>query len=995
MYMPIQPSSALAALRTISRFGLASAWIVLCWALISEGGTDSTAIFECTFSPAEKWDVNYDQWPDGWERKSGPDYPHYVNIAIQDDASVDGSKCLRIDLDGASAEIHSPPIRVLSRFSYVFVAQLKTENLKYSTVVMTLSFCDASGRILQTNKSETYTSTSGWQLVSIGRVEPEDPATDHAIIGLQVIRGNKGDLQGRVSLANLRVERWPRIVVTTNNPCNVYTERDGVEINCVLSGIRDQNPEIDFQLLDGANNELQHEHFPLDARRIVSKTRERDGNNKEDATEGFEGVCTWKPSIPDFGFYRIVVQMMNSKTKDNSKAGEPFEKQTVDLVVVPPLGEKPQRGEFGWTLPGDERQLSFQELSRLLPQVGVSWVKVPVWFDATDQHRGDELIRFVELLSASYIDVVGIVDRPPQKVKAGAQMQRELSIADVLLQDTATWAPSLEPVMSRLALRVRWWQLGRDDDNSMVGLQNLNDKIDDLRTTLFRFGQDVRMGLCADWESSELPSGKVAWDFVQLTSQSPVANEKFHELLEKPRQDTAQRWISIDPPPPSSFPLKPNEWDLAAGTPVNPAATGATFLIPALAHTFADAPQKYEAARVERTVTFVHRMIDAKIRGADAIIVTKPFDDDRGLMRANGMPAELLLPWRTTATMLGGASYLGQLPLPNDSPNRVFLRPDGQVVMVVWSSTPTREKLYLGDNVRQYDVLGRSVAIPKQGRDQEILIGPTPSFILGLHEAIARWRMNLKFDTRYVPSIFSRPHHNSLAFQNFFPQGVGGTVKIVVLQEEGAPERFEQKESSANSGGLDRWIIEPPQASFQLAAGAETKFPFDIKLKTALYGKQPVRIDFVVEADERIEFSVYDEMEVGTKELQLDVTSRIDKDGALVVEQRMANRTNTLADFKCHLRLPGEKPQRTQVYRLGREVDRKIYRFPNGQRLLGKEMLLEIEEVNGPRQLKYKFVAGNQAVRLDASGAEKSAPGEASDKAAPPKSSRPLADLKS
>lgn len=976
------------------RSGVVGVLILLVIGLVGEAGNDSTAVFECSFGPPEKWDVNYDGWPDHWERKTGSEYPHYVNIAIQDDSSVEGNKCLRIDLDGAAAAIASPPIQVMSRFSYVFVAQLKAENLKNSSVVMMLSFRDASGHELQTAKSEAITSTTGWQTISIGRVEPKDSAVDHAIVSLQVFRGNKGDLQGRVSLASLRLERYPRIIVTTNNPCNVYTERDGVEINCVLSGIREQNPEIDFQLLDGANQELQHEHFPLDARRIINKQRTAEGKDSEDATEGYEGVRTWKPSIPDFGYYRIVVQMMNAKAKNSVGEGEPFEKQTVDLVVVPPLGEKPQHGEFGWSLPGDEKQLSFQELSRLLPQVGVSWIKVPVWFDATDQHRGDELIRFVELLSASYIDVVGIVDRPPQKPKAGTHLQRELSIADVLLQDTGTWAPSLEPVMSRLALRVRWWQLGRDNDNSMINLPKLNSKIDDLRTTLFRFGQDVRMGLCADWEGTELPAGKVSWDFTQLTLPSPVTETKFEELLKKPKQESAQRWISIDPPPPSSFPLKPNEWDIAAVTPNNPQALGASPLIPALVHTAVDTPNKQQAARDARTRAFVHRIIEAKLRGADAIFVTKPFDDENGLMRANGMPAELLLPWRTTATMLGGAKYLGVLPLPNESPNHIFVRPDGQVVMVVWNSQPTHEKLYLGENVRQYDVLGRSVAVSKQGHEQEIVITETPSFVLGLHEAIARWRMNLHFETRHVSSDFSRPHHNSLLFKNFFPQGVGATVKIVVLQDDDLADGGARKDAATNLT-QDRWIIEPPHANFQLAAGAEAKFPFDIKLKTALYGKQPVRIDFVVEADERIEFSVYDEMEVGTKELKLEVRSQIDKDGSLVVEQRMTNRTDKLADFKCHLRLPGEKPQRTQVYRLGRDVDRKIYRFPNGQKLLGKEMFLEIEEVNGERKLKYKFVAGNNPPNLDQEETQKPAPAKPTDKSAPADTARPLAQLRS
>src|SRR5215210_5938839 len=99
---------------------------------------DAVPVFRCTFG--DDWDVNYDGWPDRWVRKTGSGLPHYVNIAIQEDATAVGHKCLRIDLDGAAAEIESPPIRVMSRFSYVFEAQLNNTGLKYSTAVVTLSF---------------------------------------------------------------------------------------------------------------------------------------------------------------------------------------------------------------------------------------------------------------------------------------------------------------------------------------------------------------------------------------------------------------------------------------------------------------------------------------------------------------------------------------------------------------------------------------------------------------------------------------------------------------------------------------------------------------------------------------------------------------------------------------------------------------------------------------------------------------------------------------
>jgi hypothetical protein len=104
----------------------------------------------------------------------------------------------------------------------------------------------------------------------------------------------------------------------------------------------------------------------------------------------------------------------------------------------------------------------------------------------------------------------------------------------------------------------------------------------------------------------------------------------------------------------------------------------------------------------------------------------------------------------------------------------------------------------------------------------------------------------------------------------------------------------------------------------------------------------------------------------------------------------MTNRTDRLADFKCHLRSKGHQPQRMQVYRLGRQTDRKVYRIPNGRDLVGKEMLLEIEETNGPRLLNYRFVATDQPKRAKEPTADEAAGGE---KSAPTAITRPLANI--
>jgi hypothetical protein len=493
--------------------------------------------------------------------------------------------------------------------------------------------------------------------------------------------------------------------------------------------------------------------------------------------------------------------------------------------------------------------------------------------------------------------------------------------------------------MTRLSLRVRWWQLGRDGDTSFDSVTELVKRVAELRTMLFRFGQDVSLGINWDWESGNEIPGKVSWEFEQLCIKEQLTEQKFDELLATPRNNSALHWIRVEPPP---WPKDVSPYD--------------------------------EATQAARASEFVRRLVTAKVRGAHQIMVSNPFDDHHGLMDSRGMPGELLLPWRTTAAMLGGAKYLGRMRLPAGSENHIFHRPDGQLVMVAWNAEPTREVLYLGQDVKTFDLEGRPIAAANDGSDEdgendEVLeLGPRPVFVLGLHEAITRWRMAMAFEHVQVPSINTVPHANSLKLKNFFPQGVGGSLKIVVPQDhtldESSGEETQTKESADFVSG--RWNIEPPSGTFALAAGEETTFPFEVRLKNAFFGKQPIRVDFFnVQADETYNFSVYTELEVGTGDLSLEVNTHLNEDGALIVEQLMTNRAEHLADFRCKLYPKSRRPLRMQVYRLGPNVDRKIYRIPDGKDLIGNKMLLDIEELNGKRVLKYRFVATAESKATD------------------------------
>ncbi len=856
----------------------------------AERHVDAVEIFSCNFG--EAWDVNYDQWPDQWQRKRGPDWPHYVKIHLKDDPQAIEGQCLAIDLNGGAALVSSPVVTVSNKFNYVAEARLRTSRLKHGRAQIRLDFCDENLRVLESVTSQWFRGANDWTKIHIGPVSIEHPEVRRAKITLHLAQGDHVDIGGQVSLDDIWLGRLPRMTVRTNSPFNVYTNPGDVVVTCDLSGILEMHPDILFELRDASNHRLDGKSVQLEGRLIteqLSKASDiiKDRSTKSSATrpDGYAGTTSWSPPIEEYGFYRVRVLMQTTH-------GTPQE-HVISLAVVPPI-EKHGRGEFGWSLAGDEIPLSFRQLEELLPRVGINWVKLPIWYDQSESEKGDELIRFTDKLSGSNIEIVGVVDHAPISLFEDKRTAAELTIADLMSgEDPSLWLPSLDAVLTRLSLRVRWWQLGTDQDTSYSNYPGLEKEIDEIRAQLFRFGQDVNLGIGWPWLKSTEVGTSATWNFQQLSATPALSGREIATYLDLPRRAGVARWAPI-------VPLERDIYDLET-----------------------------------RTRDLVQQMLAAKIHGADGIFLAKPFDDQRGLMSDTGTPGELLLPWRTTATLLSGARYLGNIRLPGGSENRLFETSRGEVLMVVWNQYPRQEIMYLGDQVRVIDAWGRAKFPEKQEHRQIIEVATLPKFVVGLNPFVAKWRISTKFSHTDVASVFGSSHNNSIQLTNSFEQGVGGSVRLV---------------------GPENWQIQPNKVDFKLSSDETSKRPFQIALPfDANSGTATIRADFELAADKKYQFSLFRDIRVGDDEIELQLHTRMENDGSLIVEQRMINHSDIPVDFKCLLYTPGRRRQRMQVFRLVNKYDVKTYVYQNGNELMGQELWLRAEELGGTRVLNHRI----------------------------------------
>ncbi|MBN2021219.1 MAG: hypothetical protein JW809_00355 [Pirellulales bacterium] len=853
-------------------------------------------VFECDFGQA--WDVNFDGWPDHWTRRQGPGFPHYVEILMSDEPSPVGNRCLRIELDGGGAVAYSPPIDVTALYAYVLEGQMKTEGLKHDRAFFSLTFLDEKNKALARFTTPAVCTVERWTKYRLGPVEPPEEGVRTAVIGLHLEPRTRGDLTGAAVFNDIWLGRLPRMNLSTALAHNIFTKPGEVEIQCRASGFPQQRPLVSFQLEGVHGDVLARSERPLAVRRVAGGA-EWSLDRFTDDPSGQSGQVTWKPPLKEPGFYRVRAELLGSK--DGSTCV-----RVIHFAIIEPW-PSPLGGEFGWSLPRGAGPLSLPTLGRLLGHVGIHWVKYPLWYGKeTTEAEIEDLIQFSERLATEGIEMIGVLDQPPPEIRARFGRSRLLEAADIFTANPEAWYPSIEPVLTRLSTRVQWWQLGRDADTSFVGCLKLGEKLAQIKATLDRVGEDVNLGVAWNWIDAMPPTdaNQTSLRFLALSSQPPLTHEELSTYLIASRpndppdgtlgQERMRRWVVLEPLDDRSYSVDVRATDL------------------------------------------VRRMMAAKIDGADAVFSSDPFHAHRGLLNDDGTPSEMLLVWRTAAMLLGGSRHLGSIVMPNGSSNEIFARHD-DAVMVVWNDRPCKETLYLGDNVRQVDVWGRTTAPATDGRQQVVPVGKAPSFVTGLNKAVAQWRMDFALEKSRIPSIFGRQHQNAIEIRNHFPRGAGGQVDLVVP---------------------DIWNVTPRRISFRLAAGESVRVPFEILLPyDANNGVHEFRADFEVQADQLYHFSVYRQIEVGLGGVWIESATSLNHLGQLEVVQNFVNATDERVSFRCQLSAPGYPRQETRVLDLPRGNRVRIYHLPNGEQLLGKTLWIRAQEIGGVRKLNYRFTA--------------------------------------
>lgn len=844
---------------------------------------DAVPLYHCGFE--QEADADYDNWPDGWSRRRGLGFPHYVPIRISGDEAAEGKHSLRISLDGGAGMAYSPPVAIDPGHDYVVGGQVKTQGLIHDRAFVGIVFLDAAQQPVEATVSEKLRQTPGWAALRIGPVHCTNAAARFAMIALAIEpESEQEDLVGSACFDEVWLAQVPRMTLEVPGQHLLYSVGDPIEVVCSVSGYRTSPPTVELELRDAFGQ-------PIESRQIsLAADAAMEADEAEAPTGGGlphqVAQARWRLPISAPGYYRLRTTVPGSNGL--------LEVRDLPIAVIEPAS-KPLEGEFGWSLPRGEGTVPLATLAQWAGHAGIHWLKFPLWYDEGDRARVEAITWLADRLNAQGINVVGLLADPPPETRRALGMTGETTAANLFVQDPRSWYPSLEPVMARMSLKVRWWQLGHDSDTSFAGLPDPVATVVDVKRQLDRIGQNSRVGIGWNWLDDVPHAKQLPWSFLTRSASPALSAAELTDYLPVDSADSKRQWVSLAA-------LDPDRYDLRT-----------------------------------RAADLVTRMVAAKETGIGKIFFDDPLAGNGALVQPDGSAGELFLPWRTTATSLADAHYLGRLTLPGGSENRLFTR-GGETILVVWNSAPATEVTYLGEQVRATDIWGRTSDVLRDDEGQHLEVGPLPLFLSGVNEAIARWRMSVELDRRQVPAVFGAPHTLRVRLQNHFGQPMTGKLRIV-----------------APAG----WRVEPEQFDLKLPGDNVFEQAFDVTFpSTASCGEQLLRFEFELQADRRYQFNLTRPIDVGLDDVYMELASHLNSRGELEVEQRLVNRSEGDVTFRCYLNIPGRRRMRTLVTRLSPGEDVQTYRAAAGEELVGQTLRVRGEEIGGSRRiLNYSFMA--------------------------------------
>jgi hypothetical protein len=928
---------------------LVRAWLIG-WAAFSVWGGFSLPAQDLEADRIQSWefqrsDLNpSDQWPKGWKRRQDRDHPAYLSMKIvpRDLAAAAAAseaqgtlsllwtkvqkgklnavynpermpqavfqlldrvvdRCFEIQMDGAAAELIGPVVALDPRYSYGLEASVQSESLDGHRAWLELELLDGDLQPVSSSATEAISGSNPWRRVQCFNMQEPSAKIRAARVHIIVERNQSRNFRGVVRFDSIRIHRVPRLELQSNVKLNIAHLGQDCEFTCTAVGISDrlENASVRFQLLDELGQIVNQQSVPLSPaaelrdqspsrnppRYVSAKASGSAGGSRIDTTNG---QAVWKIRIDTPGHFiaRVYLGKQSSRIRDKE----------LPFAVVDNLPLDGQ-GPFGWSLPAGLNGEQLRSIPQLVRTFGANAVKIPVWLDVTqDAATIDQMAWLIERLQSQDVQCIGVIDQPPLSQRKQFNDDTNHLPIVTIFQNKAVWEPLLDPILSRMTMKLNWFQLGSDKDHSFLANEKLLQIMEEIHATVQSYSQELHLAIAWPWLDG-LPQGKaLAWEATQLSIQPELRAEELSSYVNSPVHAGTTKWLTLD-------------------------------FLPA---------DKY--ALLDRVRDLTERMTMMKKLGVAAAYVTQPMDPQVGLFNENFEPQAIAVPWRTLVQHIGPASYVGQIALPSSSQNYIFQN-DSQGVMILWNDIPKNEQLYLGTEVDAVDLWGRPISVqttrsPRDGLEQQIAVGPWPIIVRGVDLQVARFRMQFELPAANLQSLTGRGQVLPFKVGNPFGKVIRGTIDLV------APTLIEN--------GFARLPLQVnPDRTL------EKDFPIDLRSDVSA-GKHAVRFDFQFEADKSEHFSTYHEVTVGFEDIDFQWQLQKVSDTVVLLRLTANNRNNLETTFHCKFFPPPYPYQHFQADKLPPGNSNREFLIQLPSLLETSEYWIRCEEIGTRRTLNYR-----------------------------------------
>lgn len=854
-----------------------------------------------------RWEANY------IAETMPPDLAHLLDRTVLDN-------CLEITMDGGAAELVSPVFPMEHRFSYALQAELSCTALDGHTVWVELQLMDESQRVLQVLATDSLQGTVDWQRLSTKIATSPSPELRFGRIHVRVVPHSSTLLTGIARFDSISVYRMPRLSLTTELPFYVARPGEEFRVDCIATGIRAGDASVRFELRDHLDEILREESVAL-TRMAAPAFEEAPQDLPTEASEqhpahskalagsgksphkvphyvsshlqrpALDGQAAWTLQLPEPGLYRVKVNL--------GIGGEQSQRRQI-LIGVMPKEPAQAAGPFGWSLAQVGDRLSANELLEMVSRFGAGWVKLPVWLDPSDPVATERLITLIERLQGLGIQVVGKLDQPPTSLRQYFGENVDRAYAVNTFRDSEVWEAALQPTLTRIGMKLNWFQLGDDDDCSFVGNSNLVETITTIRNKMQSYCQKLNLALSWSWNDASPDAAGAPWNAIHFGNSPQLTAAELETYVSQQAPD-ADLWVNLDP-------LNGDRYSL-----------------------------------LDRVRDLTQRMVAVKRSPVAAAFVNDPLRPELRLFTPQKSVGEMLIPWHTLVSKLGAAKYEGSIEFPGKSVNHVFTthheRGD-ETVMLLWNDQPTIEHIYLGDHLQASDVWGKSIAIAttlseQAAPQQQLSIGPWPVFVQGVDLDIIRFEQKFQMQLDSLANALAVAREIPVALTNTFPQNAVGSVTVV------CPTLL----NSARS-----------QSPIQLPSGLKMEKSLPVFLRPdASAGKHRLRFDFDLTAGKPYQFSIYRSVKLGQGDIELSWESTRTADDWLEMRVEVQNNTPDPVRFDCKLFPVGQPYVRFQIHESRPGTTIQDVRVKLNQVQPGTEAWLRCEQIGDGRLLNYRI----------------------------------------